>query len=129
MEKNKKIRDKWLHVRLNVEEYDQLSNQFQQTSERKLSAYSRKILLGKPMIKEVRNASLQEVLATLIKLQNDLNGIANNYNQMVKKLHTTGTDLGVRLWVRSCEKQWDLMVRHINEVSLYVSKTGEKWLQ
>lgn len=129
MEKDKKIRDKWLHIRLNVEEYDQLNKQFQQTSERKLSAYSRKILLGKPMIKEVRNASLQEVLATLINLQNDLNGIANNYNQMVKKLHTTHTDLGVRLWVRSCEKQWDLVARQINEVSVYVSKTGEKWLQ
>jgi hypothetical protein len=129
MEKNKKIREKWLHIRLNAEEHDQLNKQFQQTSERKLSAYSRKILLGKPMIKEIRNASLQEVLATLIKLQNDLNGIANNYNQMVKKLHTTSTDLGVRLWVRSCEKQWDLIAKQINEVSVYVSKTGEKWLQ
>lgn len=128
MDKKKKIRDKWLHIRLNAEEYDQLNKQFQQTSERKISAYSRKILLGKPMIKEVRNASLQEVLATLIKLQSDLNGIANNYNQMVKKLHTTSSDLGVRLWVRSCEKEWIVMASQINEVSNYVSKTGEKWL-
>ncbi len=128
MEKEKKIRDKWLHLRLNTEEYEKLNKHFQQTSERKLSAYSRKILLGTPMIKEVRNASLQEVLATLIKLQNDLNGIANNYNQMVKKLHTTSSDLGVRLWVRSCEKEWNLLTSQINEVSNYVSKTGEKWL-
>ncbi|MNV16928.1 hypothetical protein D3C71_1077020 [compost metagenome] len=85
--------------------------------------------MGKPMIKEVRNASLQEVLATLIKLQNDLNGIANNYNQMVKKLHTTSTDVGLRLWLRSCEKQWDLTVNQIKLVSEFVFKTGEKWLQ
>ncbi|MNI01195.1 hypothetical protein D3C73_540270 [compost metagenome] len=129
MEKNKKIRDKWLHLRLNEEEYTKLLKQFQQTGERKLSAYSRKILMGKPMIKEVRNASLQEVLATLIKLQNDLNGIANNYNQMVKKLHTTSTDVGLRLWLRSCEKQWDLTVNQIKLVSEFVFKTGEKWLQ
>lgn len=129
MEKNKKIRDKWLHLRLNEEEYTKLLKQFQQTGERKLSAYSRKILMGKPMIKEVRNASLQDVLATLIKLQNDLNGIANNYNQMVKKLHTTSSDLGVRLWVRNCQKQWNLISGQIDEISKYVSKTGEKWLQ
>ena len=129
MEKNKKIRDKWLHLRLNEEEYTKLLKQFQQTGERKLSAYSRKILMGKPIIKEVRNASLQEVLAVLMKLQNDLNGIANNYNQMVKKLHTTSSEVGLRLWLRSCEKQWDQTVNQIKMVSEFVSKTGEKWLQ
>ncbi|MDR3008646.1 MAG: plasmid mobilization relaxosome protein MobC [Sphingobacterium sp.] len=129
MEKKNKIRDKWLHLRLNEEEYAKLLKQFQQTGERKLSAYSRKILMGKPMIKEVRNASLQEVLAVLMKLQNDLNGIANNYNQMVKKLHTTSSDVGLRLWLRSCEKQWDQTVNQIKLVSEFVSKTGDKWLQ
>lgn len=129
MEKKKKIRDRWLHLRLNEEEYTKLLKQFQQTGERKLSAYSRKILMGKPMIKEVRNASLQEVLAVLMKLQNDLNGIANNYNQMIKKLHTTSSEVGLRLWLRSCEKQWDQTVNQIKLVSEFVSKTGEKWLQ
>ena len=129
MEGKKIIRDKWLHLRLDEAEYQQLLKQFRKTTEPHLSKYARKILLGQPMIGKLRNESLQEIIFTLSKLQKDLNGIANNYNQMVHKLHLASNTAHVKIWMDAYEKEKKNMEQSIRTIRDYIEKTAEKWLQ
>lgn len=127
MSENRK--NKWITVRLSEEDYNFIRKQFQQTTERKLSAYARKILLGKPMIKEVRNASLQEIITIMVRMQKDLNGVTNNYNQMVHRLHITDTRAEIKAWIDLYEKEKNTLFSIIETISGYIGKTCEKWLQ
>ncbi|CDT07410.1 Mobilization protein [Sphingobacterium sp. PM2-P1-29] len=129
MKEKQNNRLKWLTVRVSEAEYAAIQKQFKQTTERKLSAYVRKILLGKPMIKEVRNASLQEIIAVLARMQKDLNGLTNNYNQMIHKLHITDTKTELKAWIERYEKEKQMLFLHIETISSYIGKTSEKWLQ
>lgn len=79
MENEKKqSRDQWLHLRLTEKEKLQLHKAFLKTTQRRMSDYARKILLGKPMIATYRNASIDELMDELIKLRKDLNGLQSD---------------------------------------------------
>lgn len=129
MKEKTRIRDRWLHVRLNREEYDQLKRSFEHTTEQKLSVYARKILLGKPMIQGTRDRSLEDILAVLVKLRMDLNGIANNYNQAVHKLHTLDHLSEFKTWIRMHKQEQRNMLVNIESIRDYLDKTAIKWLQ
>lgn len=129
MKEEKNNRLKWLTVRVSEAEHAAIQKQFQQTTERKLSAYVRKILLGKPMIADVRDASLQEIISVLIRMQKDLNGIGNNYNQMVHKLHISDTKSQLKAWIDLYEKEKKTLFFHIETISEYLKKTSQKWLR
>lgn len=127
MSENRK--DKWLTVRISEVEYNLIKKQFQKTTERKLSAYARKILLGEPMVKVVRNASLQDIVIVLSRMQKDLNGLTNNYNQMVHKLHISDTKAELLAWIQLYEKEKKLLFLQIDIISAYIKKSGKLWLQ
>lgn len=129
MKEKPNIRDKWLHVRLNKEEYNQLKRSFGRTTEQKLSVYARKILLGKPMIQGTRDRSLEDILAVLVKLRLDLNGIGNNYNQVVHKLHTLDHIHEFKAWINAHEQEQKAMLDHIESIRDYLDKTAVKWLR
>lgn len=129
MERKKNIRNKWLHLRLDEAEHQQLINQFNSTTERHLSQYARKILLGKPMIKMVKDTGLQDIQAVLFKMQKDLNGIGNNYNQMLHRLHLSDTCSEVRIWVKKYEIEKKTLFEAIKTIKEYLGKTSQKWLQ
>ncbi|MNJ95343.1 hypothetical protein D3C87_130530 [compost metagenome] len=129
MEKKKNIKNKWLHVRLDEDEHRQLMDQFAKTTERKLGRYARKVLLGNPVVSIYRNQSLDDIIVILTKLQKDLNGVANNYNQMVHKLHISDTKGELKAWVNLYEKDRQPLFDNIQLIKDYISKTGEKWLR
>lgn len=129
MKEEKNIKSKWLTVRIDQAEHEFILKQFRKTTESHLSKYVRKIILGQPMIGRVRNDSLQEVVAVLNRMQKDLNGIANNYNQMVHKLHISDTRSEVLLWIKMYGSQRELLFENIQIIKEYIAKTSEKWLQ
>lgn len=122
-------RDQWLHVRITEQEKASIMAQFKATTEPKLSAYVRKIVLGKPMIKTVRDVGLAELLGIIVKCQKDLNGLANNFNQAIKKLHTYKDDPGIQAAVLTLKMDEKAVMKAIEELRLLVDKTQEKWLQ
>jgi hypothetical protein len=85
MSEQNNTRTKWLHLRLKPEEYEKLHTDFSKTTCRKLSDYSRKILLGKPITSTCRNQSLDDFMTEMMRLRSELNCIGNNFNQAVKK--------------------------------------------
>jgi hypothetical protein len=122
-------RTRWLHLRLKPEEYEKIHQQFSKTTCRKLSDYARKILLGKPLIATTRNQSLDDFMAEAIRLRNDLNGIGNNFNQAVKKLHTLNQIPEFMHWIITYEIEKQILFNKIDEIKNHIKKIGEKWLQ
>ncbi len=122
-------RTKWLHLRLKPGEYSLLHKHFRKTTCRKLSDYSRKILLNKPVTQNYRNQSLDDFMTEAMKLRNELNSIGNNFNQAVKKLHTLSQITEFKSWIIYFETQEKNLANKISEIKNYIEKTGEKWLQ
>jgi hypothetical protein len=103
MEKEKTIRKKFITIRVNREEEDKINTFVKQTTARSVSEYARDVLLKMPVTFYTRNKTRDEILTVLIALQKDLNGIANNFNQAIKKLHLSRHDEEILLWVKLYE--------------------------
>lgn len=129
MKENKNNRNKWLHLRLTEEEYKQLQYQFSKTTERKISAYSRNILMGKPMIKGVRNLTAEALMQEFAQLRKDLNGIANNYNQAVHQLHLIRKKEQYKPWLETYETGRRKLLHDVERIKDFINKAASLWLQ
>src|SRR4030095_2704074 len=99
MTKINENRVKWLHIRLTDKEHQKLHSKFSKSTCSKLSDYARKTLLDKPITIKVRNQSLDDFMAEMIVLRNELNAIGNNYNQLVKRLHSLQQFSEIKSWL------------------------------
>jgi hypothetical protein len=130
MEKDKKqTRNQWLHLRLSEVEKIQIHKAFLKTTQRRISDYARKILLGEPMIASYRNASMDELMNELIKLRKDLNGLANNFNQMVHKLHTLDHGSSIETLLNHYEIQREILFGNVGAMRELMNKIGLEWLR
>ncbi|OJV54194.1 MAG: hypothetical protein BGO31_12630 [Bacteroidetes bacterium 43-16] len=129
MKEEQTNRTKWITVRVSEKEYTAVQKLFEGTTERKFSTYLRKVLLKQPLIKEVRNASLHEVITVLIRMQKDLNGLTNNYNQMVRKLHISDTRSELLAWIKSYETERERLFFQVETIEAYIRKTADLWLR
>ena len=130
MENEKKeIRDHWLHLRLSEREKTQIHKAYLKTTQRKISDYARKILLGKPMIETYRNASIDELMNELISLRKDLNGLANNFNQTVHKIHTVDHSSSLKDLLSHYENERKILFIKVGEMRDMMDKIGEEWLR
>lgn len=127
--KENKNRTRWLHLRLTSAEYEILHKQFGKSTCRKLSQYARKNLLQKPVVLKYRNESLDELMSELILLRKDLNGIGNNFNQAVKKLHTLIQISEFKHWIMVYEIEKKVLFNSINQIKKHIENLSEKWLQ
>ncbi|ASZ15088.1 plasmid mobilization relaxosome protein MobC [Chitinophaga pendula] len=129
MKRQKINRDKHLHVRLTPEEHQKLFKQFTSSSSQKFSEHIRKILLDKPIKMYHRNQSLDDLMTVLILLKDELNAIANNYNQVVKRLHMLNDKSDLAGWLSLNEAGRKALHEKVNEIKEKISQISEKWLQ
>lgn len=129
MKKEKINRDKWLHVRLNETEQKLILKHYSGTTHGNISDFARAILMGKPIIAAVRNQSLQDILAELTALRKDLNGVGNNFNQAVHKLHTFDHIPQIRSWLLAYDLDKRKLLKDIEVIRDFLNKTADKWLQ
>ncbi|WP_121355711.1 plasmid mobilization protein [Flavisolibacter nicotianae] len=129
MSEQKNNRTKWLHLRLKPEEYDKLHKDFKKTTCRKISDYSRKILLRKPLVSTYRNQSLDDFMTEMMRLRSELNSIGNNVNQAVKKLHTLGQIPEFRSWIITYELEKQTLFNKVEEIKNRINKIADQWLQ
>ncbi len=66
-------RNQWLHVRLTISKMNQVRNALASSTERKISTYARKLILGQPLILKVRNASTDDFIQELNTGRSHLN--------------------------------------------------------
>jgi len=68
-------------------------------------------------------------MAEAIRLRNELNGIGNNFNQAVKKLHTLYQIREFRNWLITYELERKILLNKVDEIKNNIQKIAEKWLQ
>ncbi len=123
------VRNKMVVVRMNNTEFEKVENLRKKTTERYLSSYVRKLSLEKPVTVKYRNQSADDFLKEMLGLKKELNGIGNNFNQAVHKLHLLDKIPEFRVWVNEYDGLQKSLVNKVEEIKLKVSQLYEQWLQ
>nr|WP_209563311.1 plasmid mobilization relaxosome protein MobC [Flavobacterium sp. 1355] len=129
MKEQNKNRTKWLHLRLKPDEFEILHKRFSRSTCPKLSDFARKNLLQKPVVMKYRNESLDDLLGELIQLRAELNAIGNNFNQVVKKLHTLNQIPEFKHWIMAYELEKKVLFNSIDQIKNHIKNLSQKWLQ
>jgi hypothetical protein len=116
-------------VRLKPDEYNKVNTSFKSTTKKKLSEYIRFVLLEKPVTVYTRDQSLDEFMAELVRLRNELSAIGSNFNQLVKRLHTMSHLNELREWIQLNEKHKENFFAKVNEINQKISQLSGQWLQ
>ncbi|MBI1782168.1 MAG: plasmid mobilization relaxosome protein MobC [Sphingobacteriales bacterium] len=125
----KENRKRFVGIRFTTNEYEQIEKKWKASTCRKLSEYVRKIMFNRPIVATYRNKSLDDLMTELIQLKKELNGIGNNFNQSVKKLHTLQQIPEFRQWIELYKMQNDSLLQKVEEIKFVTGKIGEQWLQ
>ena len=130
MKKQKnEVRKIFIKIRMNDEELKQVKKKQQQTTERSLSEYIRNVSMQKPVTVKYRNQSADDFLKQMLELKKELNGIGNNFNQAVHKLHILDKIPEFRFWIQQYDGLQKSLVSKVEEIKLKVSQLYEQWLQ
>lgn len=122
-------RTKWLHIRLTDKEHDKIHKKYSKTTCKKLSDFARKVLLDKAVTVNVRNQSLDDLMTELIALKEELNAIGNNYNQMVKRLHSLNHISEIKSWLTLHESARKILINKMDEIKVKIYSINDQWLQ
>lgn len=129
MENKNVNRTRFIGLRLTPDEYTKIERKWKATTCRKLSDYVRRSLFDKPIVTTYRNRSLDDFMTEMIRLRGELNGIGNNFNQAVKKLHTLHQIAEFKSWLTTYEAEKNMLLNKVDEIKIYIEKMSEKWLQ
>ena len=129
MERENSNRTRIIGLRLTPEEYAKIEQKWKASTCRKLSDYVRHNLFEKPVTSYYRNQSLDEFMAEMVLLRNELNHIGNNFNQAVKRLHTLSQITEFRSWLIAYEVEKKTLFNKVDEIKKHVQKIAESWLQ
>ena len=119
----------FIKIRMNDEELNQVKKKQQQTTERSLSEYIRNVSMQKPVTVKYRNQSADDFLKQMLELKKDLNGIGNNFNQAVHKLHLLDKIPEFRVWVNQYDGLQKTLLSKVEEIKLRMNQLYEQWLQ
>ena len=129
MKKEKTNRTELLQVRLMPEELKTIKNRCSKSTCRKLSDYARKMLLSKPIIIKHRNQSLDDFMTEMITLRSELNAIGNNFNQLLKRLHSLQHFDEIKAWLLINETARQILLKKVTEIKAKINQINDQWLQ
>ena len=125
----KEVRKHFVKTRMNDAELNQLTKLQHRTTEKDISSYLRKVALQKPVIVKYRNQSADDFLKEILVFKKELNGIGNNFNQVVKKLHLLDKIPEFRTWIAENQSLQRALVNKVDEIRLRMNQQYEQWLQ
>ena len=129
MKEQNSNRTRIIGLRLTPEEYTKIEKKWKASTCRKLSDYVRCCLFDKPVVTTYRSSSQDDLMAELTRLRNELNAVGNNFNQVVKKLHTLSQIPEFRNWLITYELEKSILNSKVDEIRNNVKKMLEIWLQ
>ncbi|KUJ59486.1 mobilization protein [Flavobacteriaceae bacterium CRH] len=129
MKRENSNRTRIVGLRFTPEEYAKIEKKWKASTCRKLSDYIRRHLFGKSINTTYRNQSLDDMIHEMTQLFRQLNGIGNNFNQAVKKLHTLNQIQEFKVWIISAELDKKILFDKMDEIKIYIQKISEKWLR
>ena len=129
MKVKRKVRSKWLTIRLNEDEENKLNQLFKRTTSGSLSEYARDVLLKEPVNIIYRNQTADDFLAEMILLKNELNAIGKNFNQAVHKLHTLDHIQEIKIWAILNEAGKNNLMKKAEEIKEKMNQIYNQCLQ
>ena len=123
------VRRKMVVTRMNQFEFEKMENFRKQSTERSISNYIRKVVTQKPVTMNYRNQSADDFLDQMLELKKDLNGIGNNFNQAVHKLHILDKIPEFREWIYQYETLHKKLAEKVEEIKLRMNQLYNQWLQ
>lgn len=122
-------RTRRITIRLKTTEYIALENRFKKTMFRKISEYSRNVLLEKKMTVTYRDKSSDDILEELILLRKEINSFGNNFNQAVRKLNSFSGMPEAKYWQSMLEVLRDQMEPSIRQIKDRINNYSDIWSQ
>ena len=129
MKEPKKVRSRWLNIRLNEEEENKIKKFYSRSTCSSLGEYARDVLQKNPVNIFYRNQSADEFLTEMIQLKQELNAIGNNFNQVVHKLHTLDHIADIKAWAIHNESGKNLFMKKVDQILEKANQIYELWLQ
>ncbi len=129
MEKKNSFRTRIIGLRVTLKEYEQIEEKCKNSTAKKLSEFIRRVLFEKPVTMYQRNKSLDDFMAEMMLLRNELNGLGNNFNQAVKKLHSLQQIPEFRNWIITFEIEKIILFNKVDEIKNRINKIADEWLQ
>jgi hypothetical protein len=129
MKRENSNRTRIVGLRFTPEEYAKIEKKWKASTCRKLSDYIRRHLFNKSINTTYRNQSLDDMIHEMTQLFRQLNGIGNNFNQAVKKLHTLNQIPEFKVWIISAELDKKILFDKMDEIKNYIQKISERWLR
>lgn len=126
MEENRTRR---ITIRFTPEEYKLIEKRFQESMFRKISEYSRALMLQKPVRVIHRDKSMDDVQEELILLRKELNYIGNNFNQTVYKLNSVMGMPDAELWQGMLIVLRDQLEPSMRQIKERLNSYSELWSQ
>ena len=123
------VRRKMIVTRMNNSEFERMEKFRKQSTERSVSNYIRKLITQKPVTMKYRNQSADDFLNQMLELKKDLNGIGNNFNQAVHKLHILDKIPEFREWISQYENLHKKLIEKVEEIKLRMNQLYDQWLQ
>ena len=123
------VRRKMVVTRMNQFEFEKMESFRKQSTERSISNYIRKVVTQKPVTMNYRNQSADDFLDQMLELKKDLNGIGNNFNQAVHKLHILDKIPEFREWIYQYETLHKKLAEKVEEIKLRMNQLYNQWLQ
>lgn len=118
-----------MNTRFTPEEYEIIRLRFKKSMFRKMSEYSRSVLLHKPVVFTYRDKSMDDMLEELILLRRELNYFGNNFNQAVHKLNSVMGMPEAKLWQEALTVLRDQLEPSIGEIKDKLNNYSEIWSQ
>jgi len=125
----REVRRHFVKTRMNDEELKRVIELQQKTTEKDVSSYLRKVALQKPVVMAYRNKSADDFLKEMLGLRKQLNGIGNNFNQAVHKLHILDKIPEFRSWLTQYDSLQKLLIGKIEEIRSRMNQVYEQWSQ
>ncbi len=129
MEKKNSFRTRIIGLRVTLKEYEQIEEKCKNSTAKKLSEFIRRVLFEKPVTMYQRNKSLDDFMAEMMLLWNELNGLGNNFNQAVKKLNSLQQIPEFRNWIITFEIEKKILFNKVDEIKNRINKIADEWLQ
>jgi len=123
------VRRKWVVVRFNEKEFEQLKRFQKSSTERSRSNYIRKMVLHQPITLRYRNDSADQFVEEMIGLKRELNAIGNNFNQAVHKLHTLDRIPEFRQWINHYQTAHQQFMGKVDQILERSNQIYRLWLQ
>lgn len=123
------VRKKVLKIRMSGTEMEQLKKLQEASTEKDTSNYVRSVALRKPVIVTYRNKSADDFLQEMLQLRKELNGIGNNFNQAVHKLHILDKIPEFRSWLQQNDVLQKTLIAKVEEIKKRMNQLYDQWLQ